>query len=829
MFGTLLKIAFRNFSTHFKSVLVLMLGIGVPSMLIVGGLSLNDSISRLIEKSFSTNFGVADAYVENRQNNIFFKLPLDRTVLNELKNRKEISAILPVGETFGRIEFNGQLKDCLVLVVDPEELAKFVGKPIALSEGAIVSKDLAQSMNISEARSITLNVASEELKLEVAQIGQDGFLNFRGENLHYAGTVFVNKDRLQTVPFPTRIYMSLKISFDQHEAFTTVLRDELKVTAVPMKARLLNSPVNKALGYLTVMFSDFSIIASLILIYIFAQSLVEERNTTMVTLRILGMKARHLYTVLMFEGTMYVLVAGIFGGSLGVLLGRYLLGRLRTIVNVFTDGFGSIFSQLEFQISPATISIGILVGVFLPMLIFSMRVLRLSKESPVRMLRASGKLTFYIPVLVSLAGFAAGLFLMIFLSLTPVVQPISVWKLLLRGLGFFLASWLVCLFSIGLLRRFLTRLFAKRSVSSFIALSYVERNLKSTFSVAVMFSLIVFVMVIVMTVPHNVEWFIKDRLKTGLFGYNFMVVYNPLKLVFLKGEIDVAEGLNQPCKVYIAQFEDDLITFVDENFLQTAIVPIETNKDWRKRLIQPGTVVIGYFDETKRTSTRTISGFIRSPFRIGGSERVSFEVIDSFDMRKLLVPVSYVASLNSLPKGVRAIPVLLGKVEPQTVPEVKEFYSKRFDFPVYITEELNRLFSGIDLLVQTGVTLLYFGLLSGFSGIGFYTLRNVMVRKHLSGALKALGMTSKSVANAFALESVTIASMGIVVGLLAGFLESRDVAKTILTLLGSERFVLPIQWIVLMVLAIYVVVALVVFSVVRFSRSSAIEMLSAPE
>lgn len=829
MLGTLLKIAFRNFSTHFKSALVLMLGIGVPSMLIVGGLSLNDSISRLIEKSFSTNFGVADAYVENRRNNIFFKLPLDQMILDELKNRKEVSATLSVGETLGRIEFNGQFRDCLVLVVDPEELAKFVGKPTALSEGAIVSKDLAWSMNISEGRSIVLNVASEELELEVTQIGQDGFLNFRGENLHYAGTVFVDKDRIQTVPFPTRIYVSLKIPLDQHEAFTAALRDELKVTAVPMKARLLNSPANKALGYLTVMFSSFSIIASLILIYIFAQSLVEERNATMVTLRILGMKAKHLYTALMFEGTMYVLVAGIFGGSLGVFLGRYLLGRLRTIVNVFTDGFGSIFSQVEFGISPSTVLVGVLVGIVLPLTIFSIRVLILSKRSPVRMLKAPEQRTFHIPVLTGVVGFFAGLFLMILLSFTPVVQSISVWKLLLRGLGFFLASWLICLFAIGLLRRGLTRFSAKRSVSSFIALSYVERNLKSTFLVALMFSLIVFVMIIVMVVPHNVERFIKDRLETGLFGYNFMVVYNPLKLVFSRGEIDIVEGLNQPCKVYIAQFNEDLIAFVDENFLQMANVPLETNKDWRKRLIQPGTIVIGYFDETKRTSVRTVSGFIKSPLRIGGSERVSFEVIDSFDMRKLLVPVSYVASSNSLPKNVRAIPVLLGKVEPRDVSKIKEFYSKRFDFPVYITEELNRLFSGIDLLVQTGVTLLYFGLLSGFSGIGFYTLRNVMVRKHLSGALKALGMTSKSIANAFVLESVTIASIGVVVGLIAGFLESRDVAKTILALFGAERFVLPIQQIIFMVLAIYIVVALVVFSVVRFSRSSAIEMLSAPE
>ncbi|MEN3008038.1 FtsX-like permease family protein [Pseudothermotoga sp.] len=830
MLKTLLKIAFRNFSMRFKTTLVLILGICVPSMLLVGGLSLNDSISRFMEKSFSTNFGAADAYVENRRNNIFFKLPFDQEILDELKNEEEISAILPVGETLGRIEFNGRLKDCLVIMVDPKSLSEFVGKFVDLSKGILVSKDLAQVMNISEGQLIDLNVGSGGKQLRVHQIGKEGFLNFRGENLHYAGTIFVDKDQFQGMfPFPTRVYLSLKLPIEQQESFVETLESKFKVNAVAMKARLLNSPASKALGYLTIAFSSFSIVASLVLVYIFAQSFIEERNPIIVTMRILGMKTKHISSTLMIEGTVYMFVAGCLGSSVGTFLGKYLLNRLQSFTTILTDNFASIFSQLEFHVSPSTILIGVFAGLVLPLFLFSLRVMSLTRKPPIQTFTKRSQGTLRISSSIKVLSFLLGLSVIVLLTFVPTAQPITAWKLLLRGVGFFLASWLICLPVLSFIRKVLSRFSHKKSVSIFLALSYVERNLRSASVVAVMFGLIVFVMIIVITIPYNVERLIEDKFKTGLFGYNFMVIYNPLKLVFLKEEIDITKDLNEPARVYIAQFEDDLIAFVDENFLKTATVPIETNKKWRERLLHPNTIVLGYTNEEKKNLTKTIIGTIRSPFRIGGSEKMSFEVIDTFDMRKLMVPVKYIASINSLPKNVRLIPIVLGEVEPQAVSKVKEFYSKRFDFPVHITEELNRLFSGVDLLVRVGVTLLYFGLMSGFSGIAFYTLRNITVRKRLTGALRAIGMTSKGVANAFILESLTIASVGVVVGLLAGFLESKDVTKTILVMFGSEHFVFPIWRFFSMVSAIYVVVILVIFLAVKFFRASLAESLRTPE
>ncbi len=831
LFRTAFKIAFRNFLVRFKSVFVLIFGIGVPSMLLVGGLSLNDSVGRYIEKSFSANFGVADAYVENRRNNIFFKMPLDQRIIDELVVKQDISSILPVAETLGRIEYGSKFQDCLIIGVEPEDLEKFVQTPVLLSGGnAIISKDLADFLNISKDSTITLNIARGEIQLRVAQIGQKGFLNFRGENLQYTGTVFVSRDYLKNiVAFPTRIYMSLKMPIDQHDAFVEKLKTELGVNSVSMKSRLANSSVSKALGYLTIAFSSFSMIAAFVLVYLFAQSFVQERNTTMVTLRILGMKARHISLILILEGMVYLLIAGFVGSVIGIFLGNFLLQKLQTITSTFTSGFGTGFSQLALYISPKTIVIGIFAGLIFPLLIFIFKIRSITRKPPVQMLRIQEqKVSSITSTVITLLSFIVGISLIIFLYFSTPAESVSVWKILQRGLGFFIGSCLVFLSIVSPLRKVFSRFSKKGSVSTFIALSYVDRYRKNTFVITLMFSLIIFMMVIVMTIPYNVEQFLKERLKTGLFGYNFMAVYNPLKLVFAKGEIDSVDTLKDPAKVYIAQFEDDLIAFVDSSFLQKAVVSIETNTEWRKKLLQPGTVVVGHVSQQEKKPS-TISGTVKSPFRIGESETMSFQVIDTFDMRKLMVPVKYIASTNSMPKNVRVIPVILGKVEPQMVSQIKEFYTKKLDFPVYITEELNRLFSGIDILVQTGVALLYFGLISGFSGIAFHALRSVLIRKRLSGTLMAIGMSSRDIGTAFVLENVIMSSMGIAIGAFAGFLESKDLVRLIFTLFGSGQFVFPVWYFAVMIVAIYVVIVTVVFLPVIFAQKNPSEALRAPE
>lgn len=871
---SIFKIAFRNFRMHIKTALVLIVGIGVPAMLIVGGLSINDTIANWITSSFSKNFDPADAFVENRRNNIFMKMALDEQVVSSLKDFPAVEKILPVSETLGRIEFDGKTLDCLIIALRPEDLQSFLGKRVDLSERrVIVSKTIADFLSLSRNSKITVNIGAGEEQFVVGQIGEEGFLNFRGENLHYAGTIFVHVDDLSKfVSFPTRVYLDLRGEIKEHQAIVEELRKSLNVRAAAMKADLLNSPATKALGYLTIAFSGFSILASFVLVYLFAQSFVEERTTVMATLRILGMKANHIAATLLIEGLAYLVVSGIFGGTLGIFLARYLLNRFLATTSVFSAGFGPIFDDLQLYVSPMTVFLGVSAGLIVPILIFARRILQITRKSPVQMLSAfqseprsstfgkfrkiigAGMCAFGIFLLFTLKSFwlfgllsiFVGLFLVVFhpavslvLGIVAIVvvsyfapgEVIGGWEILQRGAVFFAGSWLIFIYAIVLIREIFLKKLLRRSVSSFIALSYVERNLRNSFIIASMFSLIVFVMILVVTIPHNVQNFVQDRLKNGLFGYDFMVVRNPLKLIFSRSEIEVAEGLTSYSRIYVAEFENDMIAFVDESFLQNALVPFETNKRWRERLLEPGKAIVGYSqkDEASNLVGKTITGRVKSPFRIGGARVMDFKIVDSFDMRQAMVPVKYVASINSMPKEVRVIPVLLAKIEPQKVAEAKNFYSKLFDFPIYINEELNRLFTGINMLIQTAIALLYFGLISGFSGIAFHSLRSVIVRKRLIGTLRAVGMSNRSVSMAFILENIVIASLGIVVGCFAGYLESRDISRLIFTLFGSGEFSFPLSNFLILLAAIYAVIIVVVSLPIVLTKKSPAEALRAPD
>jgi len=870
----LLTIALRNFVARFKSVFVLILGVGVPSMLLVGGLALNDSIGRWIERSLSQNFGTADAYVENGRNNPFFKVPLDPQTTDSVRSYEEVLKVLPVSETLGRIKFGGKTSDCLVVGLSPEGLRNFVENDVRLpSKGAIVSKDLAELLNINEDDTIAINMGRGNVEFKVTQIGEEGFLNFRGEALQYVGAVFINKSDFQGVGgFPTRLYLHLAGTPEEHAIFMEELKETLKVDGVAMKAELLNSPANKALGYLTIAFSSFSVVASLILVYIFAQSFVEERNTTMATLRILGMKARHISVALIVEGSVYLVVSGFLGGSMGILLGDFLLRRLRAASSILAvGGFHTGLSRLNLYVAPSTVIFGALGGLVLPLLIFLLRIRKLARKPPVTMLRSDeepqessskkpkrlimgagfiamavvlglirpdlwifallmgivGMLTVFPSAVLSL-GFGVFVILVVAVGSTP-VEYTTVWEVLQRGAAFFVGSWLVFLFLVAPVRKLLSKLVTRGSVSAYLALSYVERHRRNTFIIASMFSLIIFVMLLVLVMPYNIERFVRSKLETGLFGYDFMVIVNPLKLVFRSGELDIAEGLQSPSKVYVAEFNGEPAAFVDEAFLQHAVVPIEKSTEWRRRLLEPGTVVVGYLLEDRAVPSK-VTGKVKSPFKLGKSEEVSLEVIDTFDVRQLMVPVKYVASIKSLPKDVKAIPVLLGKVDPVRTETVKDFYRERFDFPIYITEEMNRVFSGIDLLVQTGVSLLYFGLISGFSGIAFHALRSVVTRRRLSGTLRAIGMSNRSLGLTFALENLVVASVGIAVGAFAGFLESRDIVRLIFMLFESGTFSFPTWSFLGLILAIYGVIALVVtVPVMLAAKTSPAEALRSPE
>jgi len=338
------------------------------------------------------------------------------------------------------------------------------------------------------------------------------------------------------------------------------------------------------------------------------------------------------------------------------------------------------------------------------------------------------------------------------------------------------------------------------------------------------FGIIILLMTLMYTIPYNITNFVDDRLKEGLFGYDFMVFKNPLKLLDTR-DLPVAEGLKKVSRVEVTQFvwksKRMIVAFVDDNFLRDSIIPVEKEKTWREKLKEPGTVLIGLYRETPIPDR--IFGTLES-FPFGKKLFTRFKVIGSYMIKDILVPVDLVSHIENLPKGIRGVKVLLGKIEdPRIVDKLKNTYMASFDFPIYVKEEFLKIHRGIENAIFISLYILYFGIISGLTALVIFTIRSVMSRKRIIGILKSMGVDSKRIFFIFLLENLTLVILGISVGLLSGYLESSEVVRYIFNLLGSGRFSFPVFKILLMVMSVlflaFIAVGLPSFIASRYSPS----------
>ncbi|RKX45418.1 MAG: hypothetical protein DRP38_08480, partial [Thermotogae bacterium] len=397
----------------------------------------------------------------------------------------------------------------------------------------------------------------------------------------------------------------------------------------------------------------------------------------------------------------------------------------------------------------------------------------------------------------------------------------GVYDLLSKGASFFIASFLL---ATGLIPIFRNLSKKRSSVTTLVGLSYVERFPKKSYMMGFIFGIIILLMTLLYTIPYNITNFVDDRLKEGLFGYDFMVFKNPLKLLDTR-DLPVAKGLKKVSRVEVTQFvwkgKKRIVAFVDDNFLRDSIIPAEKEKTWRERLKEPGTILIGLYQETPIPDK--IFGTLES-FPFGKKLFTRFEVIGSYMIKDILVPVDLVSHIKNLPKGIRGVKVLLGKIEdPRIVSKLKNTYMASFDFPIYVKEEFLRIYRGIENVIFISLYLLYFGIISGLTALVIFTIRSVMSRKRIIGILKSIGVDSKKIFFIFLFENLTLVILGIVVGLLSGYLESSEVMEYIFNLLGSGRFSFPVFRVLLMVMSVlslaFIAVGIPSFIASRYSPS----------
>jgi len=100
---------------------------------------------------------------------------------------------------------------------------------------------------------------------------------------------------------------------------------------------------------------------------------------------------------------------------------------------------------------------------------------------------------------------------------------------------------------------------------------------------------------------------------------------------------------------------------------------------------------------------------------------------------------------------------------------------------------------------------LYMGLVVGVAGLGIITIRSVVERTPEIGILRSIGFKRKNVRNAFLIEILFIATMGIIMGTFAGIVVSYEIFNVMVSGLGGNiEYVIPWGRIVLVAVVAYI-------------------------
>ncbi|KAF2959815.1 MULTISPECIES: ABC transporter permease [unclassified Thermotoga] len=824
----ILKIALRNFTKNLKISLVVILGLAISLSLVTGALSLSDSINVWKWERIEENFGNADAVAEPKSPSfLFFSFATSKIDDSEIENlKKQVKGVLPVSEDSARL--NNSL-DVLVIATEPESLSDFVGESLTLNPGeAIVGKSVARLMNLKVGDRITLLFSSGSREFTIVKIGEEGFLNFKGESASLPGTVFINAEDFPSGVFPTKCYLYYSLPIEKHEE--TNIETNLRVRNI--KYSFLKSPINRSLAYVTLAFSGISIFVGFLVFYMFCEDVMRDRSSTLVTLRKIGLRKMEEWGILLLEGFMYSLISAAAGVLIGIFVGKFLLSRFQEVVDVISSSFFHV-DKIVFHLSIRTLFLSLGLGVLFPMILFLLKAREITGKPPVyremgEQLDVSWKLLIFV-VFLGLVLFFSELrvFSVVLLSLVIAIKlknPFIMMALgtLNLGMGFFsdlnlqserdfILSSLnkgsaiffgvtLLVFSVVLLsKNVFNNLMSKGNLSLLIGLSYVQRFPKKGITVSLTFAFLIFSVTVFNILSASADRFVQEKVRGGLFGYNFLVLENPFRSLLAKTSLPLHEELKDPCRVYLYTLKTEkgekMIAFVDESFFRNSTLKLLRGSV--KSLEASDTVLIG-----DPVDFEEITGTLKSILPLGGREDVKFKIAGVYNKNDYLVPIDMIAPISNAASDVKPLSLLLGKVEKSSASNVKQFYLSKFAYPFFLDEEFKKLYSGIEGLVSVIRFIFLFGFLSASSGLLLFVLKSYFSRVKIMGTLRAVGMKINQLVTSFLIEHLFFLFGGILIGTVSGVLVGYFVSEAMSESLGTFMVSVPVASILLSLLTV---------------------------
>ncbi|WP_448377595.1 ABC transporter permease, partial [Fervidobacterium sp.] len=408
----------------------------------------------------------------------------------------------------------------------------------------------------------------------------------------------------------------------------------------------------------------------------------------------------------------------------------------------------------------------------------------------------------------SLVTFIYGL--SILASVYPVVGSGGAKDLLIRS-GFVLIGSIYSIFAfIPYAKAFFERF---KNVSVVLALSYIDKHKMRNFAMFVIYAVTLILILVSAIVPTSISEYINEKKEEGAFGYNFIIVENPIKTFFgsykyLNDEKFVSkfEAL-VPIQLVQASFPNDkkkyTIIVSDERIFQHLKLPSDKlmndiqKENWSK--VPDKTLYLS--NKILKTPGVKVTMVLKGVLP-GISPKIveTLYVKDVYDPQETLLPMDGVLIWRNK-KFFGAISGYAGVIkDPQKALEAQEFVARKLDGAFYITGEIEKLYASINNLVDLSLQLFQLGFIAGFAGLAIITFRNVYARKKEIGMLRAIGADSKVVYRMFIYEALAIVFIATIVAILASVFVIKDLVAFVQPLLSSFKIVIPF-WKVFVTLA----------------------------
>jgi len=649
-----------------------------------------------------------------------------------------------------------------------------------------------------------------------------------------------------------------------------------KVDSIKMKS--LQQVGNANIGYLFLFLSTFSIVSGIFLMISTYSMMAKERESELGMLRAIGYSESDIRKMFFLEGIFYTVLSTSFGIFSGIFLTKFILSRITGFVfnlsNKFLNAIGSNFLTMneipdfEFYISYQNVIFAFSIGIFISLIIlffYSKRTSKIGIVSAIRGIDLQNKtqhhshlllraLIIISSIMIIFSGIDSTKILFTSLGSTGLIFGLMFKKLKNNSLlfNFILVIMLILtilldvdIFSSGyyaliivlikpllllsilpvlILRNLglLKRLFLKKPFSKIIdpfivkmAFAYPNNEKNRNRLIISVYSLVVFIIVIVTVIPHSQMIGIRKSQNTLFWGYDafvpeFLNSNTTYKKELIKANFtkDIQEVIGFNIKTSGGQQRAFLISqdfqfynpqgkwysTSEYNTIDEAVKHLKENK---KAYI----VISGRESESNNSGSTQIQ-------ITGNNNKLGTFFFDNITFFQGILLTDKTKIQNKDINQYDLIKLTGNNVEEikKSMDKFRTFTENKGVFTITNNDVIEISEIGIQGMIKILNAFLYFGMIIGIMGISITMYRAFYDRRKTIGMLKAIGFTKSQIFFSFLIETSIIVITGLFIGIVSGIISGEQVNSIFSQLGAPGGKILYVPWldIILICIAFYI-------------------------